>query len=73
MKISYNDWFVIEHNAKKIIKHWRTHPWCNSIYYAQCKQWEFMHFEDFSYFFKHSIQINILEKNYECWLLNQLL
>jgi len=26
-----------------------------------------MHFEEFSYFFKHSIQINIGEKNYAHW------
>jgi len=30
--------------------------------YAQCKQWEFMHFQDFPYSSKHLVQINVGQK-----------
>jgi hypothetical protein len=58
----YKDWCVIEHNVEKNCWTLKTHRWYNSIYYAQCKQWKFMHFENFSYFSKHSNQIKIGEK-----------
>ena len=46
----------MEYNAKNV-GGWKLRG-CNSICYAQPKQWEFMHFENFPYSFKHLIQIN---------------
>jgi hypothetical protein len=51
--------------VEKIVGHWKlTEGACNSIdRLCTTKQWEFMHFEDFLHFSKHSIQINVGEKS----------